>query len=97
MKINFDQVFRDFDKNEVVIEGTKLTFGKVVANSLATPLEEDRGNGHEKTLERWKLAMRLYDGGEQEISATEASEIQKRVSKTHPLMLAGQVIEALNG
>lgn len=98
MKIDFNKGFVDLDNQPVKTQdGEAVTLGKVVANSLATPLDDDKGIGHEKVLERWKLAMRLHSGGEQEITATEAADIQKRIVKTHTMIVAAQVVEAMNG
>ena len=86
-----------FDKKPIMQEDKKLTFGNVIATTLATPLEEDKGLVPTKVLHRMKLAQQAYEGGEVELEAADAAEIQKRLAQTHILVVAGQVIEALNG
>lgn len=98
MNIDFSKGFIDLEGAPVIDqEGELITLGKVVANSLVSPLEDDKGAGHDKVLERWKLAMKLHGGGEHDLTASQAAEIQKRIAKTHTTIVAAQVIEALNG
>lgn len=98
MKVDLSKGFLSFDKEPLKDEkGQLFTLGKVIATSLSTPLEEDRGLDQAKVLERWKLALRMWDCGEQELTPEEATTIRQRIFKTSPLIIAGQVIESLNG
>lgn len=98
MKVNMNQKLLDLDGDPIADDkDTDWTLSKAVVNSLMTPLEDDKGLSPEKAIARWKLAMRLHDGGEQELSPEEATEIRNRLPKCYAVLLSGQACEMLKG
>lgn len=73
---------------------------RICVNTLSTPHENDKNMDADALVKRWKLAMRLHDGGEQEMSADEAVELRKRMAlfNTHfGLQVVAQACEMLKG
>lgn len=95
MKVDLSQVLKNFDNKTVFHEGKDLDLKTVVVASLSQPLDDDKGMTADKAIARWKLAMRLYEGGEQEITPEEATEIRNRIPKCYAVMIAGQACEML--
>ena len=86
---------------EVIDETTKKpeewTLRKAVVNAISNPLDEDKGITTDKAIMRWKLAVRLHCGGEQELTPEEATEIRNRLPKCFGIILSGQACEMLKG
>lgn len=110
MKVNLDQKLLDFEGDEMDTDvPVRDAEGKptakmcpwdlrtAVVGALAASLEEDKGMSADKAVTRWKLAMRLHDGGEQELSPEEATEIRNRLPKCYVIIVAGQACEMLKG
>ena len=95
MKVDLDQKLKNFDGSVVKNGETELDLKTVVVASLGTPLEDDKGLSADKAVSRWKLAVKLYSGGEQEITPEEATEIRNRIPKCYAVMVAGQACEML--
>lgn len=100
MKVNLDQFLVDFEGDPLkILETDELwTLKKAVVNVLSAPIDGDRNVDPEKAVARWRLAVRLQAGGEQEVSPEEAAEIRGRLPKVYPsALLSGQACEMLKG
>lgn len=103
MKVNFSAVLKDI-KGEVInrptqvadAEPTPITLGYCAAEALLQPDQDDSGTA--KKIELYKLAMRVFEGGEQEITPAEATLLQTKIAKGYPSpLISGQCCELLNG
>ena len=98
MKVNLDQALVDFEGDPIKDNKDQdWTLKQAVVNALSTPLEDDKNMTADKAVSRWKLALRLHDGGEQELSPEEATEIRNRLPKCYAVMISGQACEMLKG
>lgn len=100
MKVDLNQKLLDFEGDPIKIaENDEVwTLKKAVVNSLGAALDADKGQDYEKAIKRWKLAVRLQEGGEQEIEAEELVEIRKRLVTCYPsALISGQACEMLKG
>lgn len=70
---------------ELETEGAKsITFQSVACDALMAALDGDDKGAIEQKIRRFKLALRLVDGGPQELTLDEAKEIKERVNKAFP-------------
>lgn len=103
MKVNLDQQLKDFDGDPIEVENVKegkekyWTLKKAVVSALAQSLEADKNMAPDKAVARWKLAMRLHGGGEQELTPEELVEIRERLPKCYTVLISGQACELLKG
>lgn len=98
MQVNLDKVLVDFEGDPIKTEtGEPWTLKKIVVSALSAPLESDKNLSPDTVIKRWKLAMRLHGGGEQELSPEEATEIRDRMAKLYAIVLSGQACEMLKG
>lgn len=99
MKLDFSQQLKDFrDDSDLELprsDGTsrKLTLGVACGEALITPSQEPA-----RSMENWLLAVRLYKGGEQEITPEEAAAIKLSINKHFSSdIVRGQCAQMLNG
>src|SRR5262245_46558353 len=93
MKKNVDIPILDLDGDAIreMHKGRErqCTVRTYAVNALAL------GNGHESTGEdkitRYRLAMRLHEGGECELSAEECALIKSAVGALYPPLIVGQI------
>lgn len=98
MKVDFNQVLKDFEGDPLKNDKNKeWTLKTAAVSALATALEEDKGMTADKAVARYKLALRLQEGGEQELSPEEATEIRNRLAKCYSILISGQACEMLKG
>lgn len=89
MKINVTQVLKQRNGEsvkDVDVKGNAIdaTLRPVLINVLEAPTEEDRKEQPIKKYERGKLADRIYDNVEVELSAEEVSLLKNRAGKLLP-------------
>src|SRR3546814_1652169 len=80
-------------------EDKPWTIGSLAAEALLAPQSGRDTTPHSVTQisERYDLAMRIFKGGEVEITAAEASLIQNAVAKNCAPIAAAQIIALTNG
>lgn len=91
MKIDFSAFILGID-NKVLIDGDKhVTLATVSVNALMGTFPDETNLPGEKKFERFKIAMKVVDGGEQELTTEEATEIKKTVGKAYGPLIVGRV------
>lgn len=77
--------------------GTEATLADVACTALLPNgfTEQDKSITPEAGMKRFKLALRLSDGGVQEIDTAERDLIKDLVNKHHSLLVRGRVDELL--
>lgn len=71
-----------------------LTLKDVLVSALMNPQEDGTG---EKKLQRFKLAQKIHDNEEYEITSEEAVELKQLVAKQYNPLVVGRVYEAIEG
>jgi len=98
MKVNMDQMMVDFDGDPIKDEKDQpWQLKKLLVSSLCAQLEIDKNVSADAAVKRWKFANRLHDGGEQELTPEEASELRDRLPRCYAVILSGQACEMLKG
>lgn len=96
MKIDTQKVLQQMNGKPVKEGDGELRLGRACSQALASALEGDEKMSADKVLARWKLAQALYSAeGEHEITPEQATEIRGRAGRVFQLVVAGQIIEAL--
>lgn len=100
MKINFDQVLKNYDGKdfEETVDGVvkKITLSGVSVNALLANIEGERIEGMEK-LNRDKIARKVHKGGEVELTVEETAKIKEMIGKAFPTIVVGATYELLEG
>jgi hypothetical protein len=78
-------------------ETTPWTLGFACATALQSPASEPEKITPAEAGARYLLALRLFTGGTQEITAGEATMIQDAANRVFQPLLKGPVITLLNG
>lgn len=102
MKIDFDSAITDLNKKEIKtpIDGKEgvLTLKTISVNALLAELplnqRENPETGREK-LKKFKLAEKINDGGEVELTAEDISLIKEKIGKTYATLIVGKSYELL--
>lgn len=92
MKINFDQIILGLDKKPVNFDGEDMTLGFGSAFALNAPEQDPI-----QSLKRGMLAVKLYEGGEVEISPEEATLIRSALPKAFAPVIVFRMSEMLGG
>lgn len=89
---NLDIQLKAFD-GEVIKDADKpLTMKTVIVSALLAPEADKKPDGAE-SAKRYKLALRLYDGGEQDLKPEELTLIKMLVGQSYAPMVVGQIYE----
>jgi hypothetical protein len=88
------KVLIDFDGKDMKQSEKPLTLGIACATALGNALQGDDLKP-EETVARWHLSVRLYGGGDQEMSPEQLTMVRARLAKVYPILIAGQAIEML--
>lgn len=89
---NMDIELKAFDGEVIKDVDKPLTMKMVVVSALLTPEADKKPNGDE-SAKRYKLAFRLYDGGEQDLKPEELTLIKMLVGQSYTPLVVGQVYE----
>lgn len=92
MKINFDAVLLDLD--EKPIDGGTL---KTIALQVLTATFADENLTGEQKVNRYRLALQINKGGEQEITLEDAVLLKMLIGKGYPPLIVGRSYELING
>lgn len=95
MKKNLDKKITTLKGEDVPVNGEPSTVRQVVVDSLLAQMPNENPAANEK-VDRYKLAVRLNDGGEQELSPEEIVLIKKLVGKNYGPLVVGQVFALLD-
>lgn len=95
MKIDFSTPLLDL-KGKPLKEGNNdVTLGAAVASALLTPLADDQNATGESKAKRFKIALKVADGGKQEVAIEDLAEIKRLVGKTLTPLAVGRIYEIL--
>jgi len=98
MKIDFWQEFRDLEgaliMREVGDKQVSVTLGYIAGTALmsADPNKPEPG---EDKLRAYDLAVRVYKGGEQEVSAEEITLLKRKIGENMVPLIVGQAYRML--
>jgi hypothetical protein len=96
MKFNFSKAILDLKGRPIKDGDAELTLGAVAAQALTTTTPSGRQAVFGESVKRFKLAMRLIDGGEAEVSDDEVAAIKEAVGQAVAPLIVGRVSEILD-
>ena len=93
----------DFSKKILGVKGeaikqqdeTDMTLGGVTANALLSVFDSERNLDGASKAKRFKLAMRVIDGGEQDLQVEEVAEIKKVIALAYGPLIVGRAYEII--
>lgn len=95
MKKNLDTKITTLKGEEVPVNGEPATVRGIVVDALLAQMPGENPDSKEK-VDRYKLAVRLNDGGEQDLTPEEIVLIKKLVGKNYGPLVVGQVFALLD-
>lgn len=100
MKCNFDHIMTDIDGTVIPLSAadkSPLLLKQVCTIALTGNLPGDDRVGGEEKFNRYKLAMKIHDGGEVELTPEEAAKIKHVIGLAYGPVIVGRAFEVLNG
>ncbi len=99
MKINFDAVLCDLagEPMKGEVEDATIQLKTISINALLASYQDEQTLSGEDKLSRYKLAQKIHVGGEQELSAEEASLLKRLIGKGYSPLIVGQTYEMIEG
>ena len=95
MQIDVSRKIQGLDAKDLDVEGEPLMLASVIVNAMmASPERGDQDTGEQK-LKRYRLGMKVLDGGMVEISNEDAVLINARVGQFYGPLVVGQVYDIL--
>lgn len=96
MKIDLSTVICDLDGKPIKAADAKdFTVGMCACNALLTPDAKDETSGEDK-VKRFRLAERVYEGGEQDLSVEDIALLKQLIGKIYPPLTVGRAFEVLD-
>ena len=96
MKIDFDTILRDL-RGEPIKDGTgDFTLGMASCTALLSSYQDEQGLDPKDKVRRYKLATKVSDGGEVDLSVEEISDLKKLIGKAFPPLIVGRAYEILD-
>ena len=108
MKIDFDQVMKTVTGEPITVPNDEdkpeetLLLKTVCVNAIffirpALPGEKPEEVKGEDKVKQYQLALKVQEGGEQDITAEEAAWLKKKVNDLYGILIAGQALMMLDG
>ena len=95
MKLNLDEILFNFNGEPMQEDGKPLTLKNTILNALGAPDKDAKG---EEKLKRYKLGMKITNGGAIDLKTEEVASIKKRVSEVYFLpIIIGEVDRIIEG
>jgi len=88
---NFDRIVKNIDGTDLVENGKPGKMATAICNAL---MIADDGSGEEK-LQRYNLAVKIYAGGDIDLSVNDCHLIKRLVEKYHGPLVVGQIVPVL--
>ncbi len=97
MKVNFDTVLVDLRGSPIKDSGSEdLTLSAVCCTVLLSPYPDEQNLGGKDKVRRYKLALKVSEGGEQEVSAEDISDLKALIAKGYAPLVVGRAYEILD-
>lgn len=97
MRINFDTVLRDL-KGEPLREtpNTDMTLAAACSSALLNPYPDEQNLDPKEKMRRYRMAVKIADGGECDLSVEEIADLKKLVGKAFAPLVVGRVYDILD-
>jgi hypothetical protein len=96
MRVDLSAVIRGL-KGEAIRDGKDdLVLGTVCCGALLTPFPDENGISIDEKVRRFKLSVRICNGGTQDLSSEDVTLLKQLVGKAYPPLTVGRVFEILD-
>jgi hypothetical protein len=96
MKVDFDTVLRDLKGTAIKDGDGEFTLGAASATALLSPYPDEQNLDPKDKVRRYKLATKIADGGEVDLSIEEIADLKKLIGKAFPPLVVGRAYEILD-
>jgi len=96
MKVNLDTVILDIKREPVKNGNDDLTLNEVCCTALLSPYPDEQSLSAKEKVGRFKLAEKIVDGGEQDLSVDDVATLMKLIGKAYPPLTVGRCYEILD-
>lgn len=99
MKINFDSAITNLDGFSPARDdkGAAITLQAVALTALMAMLPEDQNMQGDEKASRFRLALRIHAGGEQDMAPEDATTLKRLIGRCYGPLVVGRAYELLNG
>lgn len=100
MKINVNQKLKTVEGQTMKDVGSdgkavEATLKMAIVNSLLAPLQQGQNESGIEKVKKYELAMRVYKGGEVELTVEDIALIKKQIGDVYPPLIVGQTFDLL--
>lgn len=101
MKIDFSQPLLDMENSPIAVPGpdgelVTKTLGRWCAEACFASLPGDEKLSGVEKVEIGQIGLKIWEGGEIEISSDEAVKIRKRVGAGYPVLIVTRIYEIIS-
>ncbi len=97
MKVDFDTTIRDLKDVPVKgPEGKDWTIGEACCTALLSPYQDEPHIDGKEKINRYKIALKVNEGGEQDLTAEEITALKLLIAKAFPPLVVGRAYEILD-
>jgi hypothetical protein len=96
LKIALDSPIKDLSDEPIRDGETVFTIAKAATNALLTLDQKDGEVSGSEKARRFKLAMQIHAGGNQDLSVDDVSTIKKLIGRLYPPLVVGRAYEILD-
>lgn len=98
MKINFSTTLKDLRGKEIRDEnGPARSYGDICAEVLVATDGNDKSATSAAKIARYKLALKIVNGGTVDVTSTEAAQIVDCLGRFCGPLIVGQIVPELEG
>lgn len=100
MKIDFSKVLLDL-KGEPLMEGAPpnekpITLSSILCTALLAQYPDEQSLSGKEKAKRFQIALKIVDGGEQDVSVDDVAEMKKLIGKGFGPLIVGRAYEMLD-
>lgn len=100
MKIDLDAVLRDLDgkpmKSDASSDSPNATLKSICLSALMASLPDEQHLPGTEKIVRYKLAIRIHDGGSQEFTPEEVTKMRDLIGKVYTTLVVGRAFDMLD-
>jgi hypothetical protein len=96
MRIDFDTIIRDLKGEPIKDSAGDFTLSMASCSALLSPYPDEQDLDPKDKVRRYKLATKITDGGEVDLSVEEIADLKKLIGKAFPPLVVGRAYEILD-
>lgn len=91
MRLDFSTTLLGLDGKPLKEGDKEVRLGEFCATALLTPYQDEKELSGDEKVKRFKIAEKIYNGGEQDLTIEEAALLKKLVAKAFAPLIVGRI------